>query len=109
MIEGITPVKEFFARYIKLAEENVEKLSGLTGKIQYDFSSSNDGIWVFDIQNGKVQPLAEGPISDATMTITAKYEDFFNVRTGRADPTLRRTFLWHYLLVNHKHSKLFYP
>jgi len=80
-------IRDFFTKYQELAVKNMEKIAGLTGRIQFDFSASGDGLWVFAIENGKPLPVINGITENPTMKITAAFDDFFAVKTGKMDPT----------------------
>lgn len=78
-------VFDFLKNYEATAKTMEPQLHGITGKLQFDFTEDNNGCWCFELIDGKVQPIVEGQVEDATMTIVGAYETFYGVKTGKLD------------------------
>lgn len=85
MKDDIIPAKEFFLDYVKNAKKKEKNLGNFSGKMQFDFRKSNDGVFLITIQNGKILPLEVKKEEDphADLTIITRYPDFYKVKTGQ--------------------------
>jgi len=77
----MTP-KELLDDFIKKTEEKAELTSEITGVFQYDFSSSDDGVWVVTFADGKAT-YSEGPVENPLVTIKAKFDNFVDFYQGK--------------------------
>ena len=79
--------KEFIEDFLDQLAKNKEKMANANIKLQYDFSSDNNGKWYVKIVEGRIHDVVEGTIENPTCTFIAKYKNFYSAFTGKTNPT----------------------
>ena len=79
--------KEFLTDFLNQLARNKDKFAGISFKLQYDFSGDNNGKWYVEIIEGNIHDVVEGTIENPTCTFVAKYKNFYDAFTGKANPT----------------------
>ena len=79
-------VQDFFKQYKKIVKLNSIILLGVDGKLQYDFSKSNDGIWTMHFENGFIKSITQGKTDDYTARVSVPFKDIVNVFNSYPEP-----------------------
>lgn len=79
-------VQDFFEHYKKFVKLNSIILLGVDGKLQYDFSKSNDGIWTMHFENGFIKSITQGKTDDYTARVSVPFHDIVKVFNSYPDP-----------------------
>lgn len=68
-------LEKFFKSYELMSRANNIKLIGVSGRILFDFSPSEDGFWLAEFTNGLLQPIREEKTENYDVKLTTRLED----------------------------------